>query len=539
MTIIFKTEKKFALKCQYEDRHVAKSIGGIWNSETKTWDFPQQTTIIKQLQGFFPRMVLTREIEDMVKEEAETAARLLNLQEQADTELSVDYADKLRDYQRVGVEFLSTAGNCILADDMGTGKTVQAITACEESGAGKVLIVCPATLKWNWFNEIKQWTGKEGTIIQGTKNKRLEQIAGFTDGYMIINYEALRLHPELKKVKWDIRVFDEAHKLKNRKAQQTKAAKLIKSKKTFQLTGTPMLNRADELYSLLNMLYPKKYTSYWRFVDQFCQTYDNGFGKDILQGKPEQVEALRAEIQPVMLRRTKQDVLAELPAKTYVRHTVELNGKQRKMYKEMHDEAVTMVGDELVAASVVIAQITRLRQIAISTQMLNPEVDLAAKVDALLEIIEDNADHKIAVFSQFRTAIEIVGRKLDEKGVGWVSVTGKVSEDDRTENTRKFQEEPDCKVMLATIAAAGVGLTWTSSDIAVFLDRHWTPAINRQAEDRLHRMGQRNNVTIINIVAKDTIEERIENMLAEKQDNFDSIIEHGIDPEEVRSLFFD
>ncbi len=526
MAILFKTQKSMALKCPYESRHVAKQIGGKWNQETKTWDFPISISVAKQLGQRFSDLCYTHSIQEMLEMEEAQAQVLTQAQAQSDATLQVSYAHKLRDYQRVGVNFLTTAKRAILADEMGIGKTVQAITACEEVEAKKVLIVCPNSLKWNWHNEVEMWTGKEATIIQGPKAKRQKQIAAYTQGYLVINYESLRLHPELAKKKWDVLICDEAHKLKNRKTQQTKAVKDIKADRIFLLTGTPMLNRAEELYSLLNRLYPEKYSSFWRFVDQFCQQHHNGFGVEIRPGTEAQIKALRNEIQPIMLRRVKKDVLTELPDKVYVRHVVELEGKQRAIYNRMHKEAMTIIEDELVAAPVVIAQITRLRQIAVSPQLINEEAEGSAKIDALLEMLENNmGEHKIAVFSQFRKAIELVGSKLTEKGIKWVSVTGAISHDDRQANTEAFQNDPDTRIMLATIEAAGLGLTWTSADIAVFLDQHWTPAINRQAEDRLHRYGQRNSVTIIKLIAKDTIEEQIENLLDEKQHNSDMIIE--------------
>ncbi len=526
MAMLFKTEKKMALKCDYEQRHLAKTAGGKWNPDTKTWDFPDNTSVVKQLEQSFPDLRLSGAITLMMAAEAERALRLSNLKDYADAELSVDYADKLRDYQRVGVQFLTEAKQALLADEMGTGKTLQSITACEEVGAQHVLVVCPASLKWNWHDEVTKWTGKEAQVVAGPKKKREEQISEYDRGYLIINYESLKLHPEILKRTWDVLICDEAHKIKNRKTQQTKVVKKVKADRVFLLTGTPILNRAEELYSLLQRLYPKKYTSYWRFVEQFCQQRHNGFGVEVLPGTEDQLKELRNELQPIMLRRTKKEVMSELPDKVYVRHVIELEGKQRKIYDQMYKEAMAIIDDEVVAAPVVIAQITRLRQIAISPQLLNDDTDISAKVDALIELLEDNLEgHKIVVFSQFRTAIELVGRKLSAKGYKWVSVTGGVKESQRHENTRAFQEDPETRIMLATIEAAGLGLTWTSADIAIFLDRHWTPGINRQAEDRLHRMGQKNSVTIINMVAKDTVEEYIEDLLDSKQEIADAVVE--------------
>ena len=532
---------KLALKCDYIQKEKAKAVpGNKWNKSVKAWEYPMERGIVEQLlEEFGSNLRVSAEVTSYVARAEQHRVKRVELKNMEDTALSVPFAHKLRNYQRVGANFLHKAKRAILADDMGTGKTLQSITACEETGVDRVLVVCPSSLKWNWFDEIGKWTDSKAVIVGGTKPKRVKIIKEFTGKYLIINYEALRLHPELADMQWGAIVFDEAHKLKNRKAQQTKAAKKLKSEYVFLLTGTPMLNKADELWSLLNSLYPKEYSSYWRFVERYCQTYNDGFGKKIISGTKKQQELLRQELAPIMIRRTKKDVLAELPDKTYVRHVVELTGEQKKLYKAMEKDAFAKLSDnEVVAAPVVIAQITRLRQIAVSPELLSHDVTHSAKFDELMDIIQENkGEHKIAVFSQFRQAIELFGKRLDDAGIKWVSVTGAVSQDDRRTATKYFQEDPETRIMLATIEAAGLGLTWTSADIAVFLDRHWTPAINQQAEDRLHRMGQKNPVTIINMVAKDSIEERIENMLAKKSRDFDSIINNQLSPEDIKQLF--
>jgi len=532
---------KLALKCEYTQKGKAKAVpGNKWNQSVKAWEYPMERTIVDQLlEEFGTNLRVSKEVRSYVTRAEQHKVKRVELKNMEDTELSVPFAYKLRNYQRVGANFLHKTKRAILADDMGTGKTLQAITACEETGSDRILVVCPASLKWNWFDEIAKWTDSKATLVAGTKAKRVKTIEEFTGKYLIINYEALRLHPELADMEWGAIVFDEAHKLKNRKAKQTKAAKKLKSDYMFLLTGTPMLNRADELWSLLNSLYPKEYSSYWRFVDRYCQVYHNGFGKEIVSGTKKQQELLRQEIAPLMIRRTKKDVLVELPDKVQVRHVVELSGEQKKIYKQMEKDAFVKLSEsDVVAAPVVVAQLTRLRQIAVSPELLSHDITQSAKFDELMDIIQENkGEHKIAVFSQFRQGIELFGKRLDEAGIDWVSVTGTVSEEDRRENTRKFQEDPNTRIMLATIEAAGLGLTWTSADIAVFLDRHWTPAINQQAEDRLHRMGQKNAVTIINLVAKDTVEERIENMLAKKTRDFDSIINNQLTPEDIRQIF--
>ena len=540
MAVLLMWDNKLALKCTYEERNLAKQVPGWkWDSEMKVWTYQVEKETVDQLVSIFPDLKVASDVKDYVRRVEQSRVNMMKLKDIEDADMEIPFADKLRDYQRVGANFMNETGKCILADDMGTGKTLQAIAACEEIKAERVLVVCPNSLKWNWHEEVGKWTDSKAVVVDGTRAKRVKTIEGFTGKYLIINYESMRLHEELQKVKWDVLILDEAHKIKNRKAQQTKAVKKIKADNVYLLTGTPMLNRPDELWSLLNRLYPKKFGSYWRFAERYCSITDNGWGKEVGMGTPEQQEKLRQLLAPVMLRRTKKDVLKELPDKVYQRHLIELKGNQARAYRSMEKDTIaTLTEGEVIAAPVVIAQITRLRQIAVSTQLLSDGVAESAKFDALLELIQDNQEeHKIVVFSQFRRAVELFSEKLDKAGIKWTAVTGAVKQEDRHQATKDFQEDTETRVMLATIEAAAHGLTWTSADIAVFLDRHWTPAINTQAEDRLHRMGQKNSVTIINMVARGTVEEYIENMLEEKGKGFDAIINEGVTTEEVMQIF--
>lgn len=521
-------ENKLALKVTYEQRNLAKEIPGYkWNSDMKVWQYPVDRMVVAQMRKIFgPDLKVASQVEDLLKRMDEKRIQMIQVKEATDATINVPFADKLRPYQRVGVDYLTKTKRAILADDMGTGKTIQAITTCENAGHEKVLVVCPNTLKWTWLNEVGKWTDSVAVVVNGAKNKRMKAIQEFKGKYLIINYESLRIHEELATMRWDAIIFDEAHKLKNRKAQQTVVAKKVKSENIYLLTGTPMLNRPDELWSLLNRLYPEKFRSYWRFVEQYCQLVHNGYANEIVGCTPEQEKALRETLAPIMIRRTKAEILPDLPEKVHQRHVVALEGEQKKLYKQMEKDAIAkLTQEEVIAAPVVIAQITRLRQLAISPQLLSHQVQESAKFNALMDLIKDNHEgHKIVVFSQFRKAIELFSERLTTEGIRWTAVTGKVSQKDRNRATKDFQEDKNTRVMLATIEAAAHGLTWTSGDIAIFLDRHWTPAINTQAEDRLHRIGQKNSVTIINLVAENTIEERIENMLEGKAQGFDEII---------------
>ena len=520
MAVLLVLNGKLALKCDYEERYRAKSVAGArWNPEMKVWEYPLNEAIVTQITQIFPHAKVSGEIRARLDRKVARRQEMLEAKEvlwQTDA--------PLRDYQKAGVNFLVTAKRAILGDDMGLGKTLQAIMACEAEQFHRALIICPNTLKWVWHDEIRKWTGKNATVIGGGRKHREQGLKAYKGGYLIINYESARLHPEIQEGEWDVMICDEAHRLKNRKALQTQFVRRIKTNHAYMVTGTPMMNRTEELWSLLNILYPKTFTSFWRFVDMYCQKNTTYYGTEILPGTDEQTEDLREILQPIMIRRRKDEVLTELPAKVYQRLPVELEGRQKAMYQQMERDAIAVLSEGAIAAPVVIAQITRLRQIAVGAQLLDPEIDSSAKFRALDEILDTHLEtHKVVVFSQFRQAIELLEERY--AALGPVSVTGTVSQEDRTTATRRFQTDDNCRIMLSTIQAGGLGLTWTAADIVVFLDRHWTPAMNTQAEDRLHRLGQRNSVTVINLVAKDTVEEWIETLLEEKQINFNKVIE--------------
>lgn len=521
MASILLIEGKISLRCSYEERFRAKEVPGArWNPDMKVWEYPTDEQTVRALMCVFPTAKVAGNVKEMMARKAERRQELLDSKE-------VMWATDvpLRDYQKVGVNFLVKAKRAIEGDDMGLGKTVQAIMAREVEQADRALVICPNTIKGVWEDEIKKWTNRETLVVGGAAKQRQKAIESFSGGYLIINYESARLHPELQKGRWDVMICDEAHRLKNRRALQTQFIRKIKSDRVYLLTGTPMMNRREELWSLLNILYPKTFTSFWRFVDRYCQKETNFYGTAILPGTDEQTEELRLLLQPIMIRRCKEDVLTELPDKIYQRLSVELTGRQKVMYDQMERESMAILSQGAVAAPVVIAQITRLRQIAVGAQLLDPEIDSSAKFIALDDLLEDHLEnHKVVVFSQFRRAIELLQDRYTAQGRAWVAVTGTVAQDDRTEATRRFQTDPACRIMLSTIQAGGVGLTWTAADIVVFLDRNWNPALNRQAEDRLHRIGQKNSVTVVDIMARGTVEEWMEDLRTGKQEDTDKVM---------------
>lgn len=551
-------KKGVGIKSPYALKDLCKKVQnkftGKWNAKKKMWVYPLEVEVVDFAINLWKKEGYSIEKTKLLKEwyenEKTKKEQLISIKAK-DTvdpkELETDLAETLYDFQRIGTHFLSNTKGAILADDMGLGKTIQSLAAVDNMGAKSVLVVCPASIKLNWGQEIEKWLPDYNyEILSGSKEQRLESIKTESE-FIITNYASIRqksrakengewtkvdnpIFKELYKKDWDVIIFDEAHRIKNRKSQQTKAAyRLCKdAKKVFHLTGTPIMNSPDEIWSLLHSLNKQKYSSFWNFVYRFCHIYDNGFGKEI--GEAKNPKEFRALLKPYMLRRMKEQVIEDMPELTMTKQWVELEGKQLELYEQMRDRMVAQVSEmERVTASIIIAKIMRLKQIAVSQELLNPEPSLkrfkkSAKIKALMDIIDGSGDQRIVVFTQYQKAAELAKELFTKEGIKTEILHGGIDEKDRQDAVNRFQNG-EAKIFVATIKAGGLGINLTKGSIAVFLDKDWTPANNNQAIDRLHRIGQEDNVTVVELLAKNTIEEYIEEMLENKQKMFDSLVE--------------
>lgn len=424
---------------------------------------------------------------------------------------------------------------------------MQALLAMHALGRKKVFIVVKKTLRKVWVREIRKWLG-DVTVqeVNGVKMAREVRLRMEEAQYWVISYDHFKRHVNtLMKANIDGFIFDEAHVLKERDTKVTEAVwKVTKAYRLvpcYLLTGTPILNRPDEIYSLLHILSPFEFASYWNFVDTYIGSEEKFIGGRLQKvPKRECLSTLTELLKAFILRRLKSEVLTELPAKTFETIEVELEGEQRKLYETMRDELYAAISEDLeINATVVIAQITRLKQIAVSHNLLNKSDDRleGAKIDALFELLDDVGDQKVVIFSQFADAIKRLSTTMRLRGIDHEVLIGETKENDRQDGVDRFQTDPGCKVFLASIQAGGVGITLTAATVAVFLDLYWTPAINAQAEDRLHRIGQHNPVTIYSIEAEETIEAWILSLLDEKRQIFNELIPvNHVVPELVKAI---
>lgn len=446
----------------------------------------------------------------------------------------------LYEFQRAGIRFLVQTRRAMLGDDMGLGKTAQAIIA-SKAGSSQTLVICPNTLKDYWKTEIDKWLPDQHTsILRGDYEKKRKIIEEFKHGFLVINIEVIRgdLIDDLLAIQWGVIIVDEAHSIKNRESKQTKGVRRLatKTERVYLLTGTPIMNRVDELWSPLHILYPNQYPSFWSFVRRHTIVYKKQiviYSKKlkkkiarsiwVIDGKPILPEKLRAEIAPVFLRREKEEVFPDMPRKIYQKMWLNMEGQQLRIYKDIEQTAMAQIDDNTtVITAGILAQLTRCKQVAVSAGLIGGRPD-GVKLDALVDILH-GTDQKVLVFSQFAEAIKLVAERLKMEDINYVVFIGATKEKDRSGIVKQFQTDRETQVFLTTIQAGGVGITLTAASLVIFLDKCWTPAINEQAIDRTRPHMQTRSVQIIELLCRNSVDEMIEEVLAGKASIIEAII---------------
>ncbi len=435
------------------------------------------------------------------------------------------------EHQIEGVRRMARMSSVILADEMGLGKSLQALTTAavdfQKGYAAHVLIVCPAYLKWNWAAEIEEHTDFTYTVYHGTPKQREKLRAEFDRHILIVGYEQLvNDFAHLRMMPWDILIVDEAHMVKEARSKRSKAIHSLKVQRVFLLTGSPVLNRPNELFSLLHRCDPARFRSYWPFVNRYC-VFGGFKGKQVVGVKNKR--ELREILAEYMIRRLKVDCL-DLPDKQYITRWVELHPDQRKLYDEANKTLELALPDEPQPMEIenALVKMLKLKQIACTPACLGFE-DHSYKLDAAIEdIVEfcmgDNPEH-VVVFTQFRGVQEAMKLRLDAAGVPCWQLHGDIPMNVRMGVIDAWKKDTPGVLMIMLQMASGMNLTTARK--ALFLDKLYVPKLNEQAEDRIHRIGADTSqpVQIIAYVAKNTIEERIERILSKKRTLFKTLIE--------------
>jgi SNF2 family DNA or RNA helicase len=395
--------------------------------------------------------------------------------------------------------FLRGAGfGALLADDMGLGKTLQVLCALR----GRALVVCPTSVLHNWAEEIRRFRPGLSVCLYHGPSRRLDRAADVT----LTSYAVLRLDADaLGAVDWDVAVLDEAQAIKNPASQAARACFGLQASWRVAMTGTPVENRLEELWSQLHFVSPGLLGSLASFQERWA--------RPIAAGEPGVAETLRVRIRPFVLRRTKGAVAPELPPRIERVLRVELDAEERSVYDAVRAAARRDVVEQLAAGASPLAALEallRLRQAACHRGLVpGQEAAGSSKVELLVEELETAVaeGHKALVFSQWTSLLDRVEPVLRRAGIEWLRLDGATR--DRGGVVARFQDEPGPPVLLISLQAGGTGLNLTAADHVFLLDPWWNPAVEAQAADRAHRIGQTKTVEVHRLVAADTVEERV------------------------------
>ena len=507
----------------------------------KRWVF-SETLFIRLIKEHFPDVKIGADVlhawkleEGEIVEAKKVKEAVDEIKQKTETDFQVKgIRGEMYPYQKIGVEFLlASGGRAIIADPPGLGKTVQALGYAAHSKHKRVLVVCPASVKSAWVNEAKKWTNFSYEVI-GPKTD-VTKISADTNLW-IINYDILKKFitekkdkkgrstgGELLKVRFDLLIADECHLVKNNTAQRTKAVRLLSKyiPHIVLLSGTPLLSRPVEMFTLLNMVDPRTWTNWYEFTRRYCGGHQGRWGYD--SSGATNIEELHNRIKKYFIRRQKADVLTQLPPKNRIDMEIELDKEIQEQYDEAENNLVSYLQKYKGKQPAEIAKMVQAEKLA----QLNVLRNLCAlgSIGSATDVIESviEADEKILVFSSFLEPLRILKEKFGDAAV---VITGETKVEDRGKIVDEFQTNPNVKIFLGGMRSAGVGITLTAASNVLFLDYAWNPADHQQAEDRVHRPGQvAESVNIYQFAAKGTISDKLQKMLAKKRKVFDKVIE--------------
>ena len=472
-----------------------------------------------------------------------------------DSEVDVPESLKgvLRDYQVTGFNWLSNLSayhlGGILADDMGLGKTLQVIAfllAKQNYQEPPSLVVAPTSLMYNWLEEIERFAPQlKAAAVAGTKAEREKILAEADASYdvLITTYNMLKRDIAMyEKRRFRYAFLDEAQHIKNPTTQNARAVKKLKTSGYFALTGTPIENTLTELWSIFDFLMPGYLLSHKKFKDRY--------ETPIVREQDERsLKDLKRHVMPFILRRMKKDVLTELPDKVERKMVSSMTPKQEKVYQGWFLKSQKEFAEQMAAGEdsriKILAILTRLRQIACDPAMfLEGYTGGSGKLDQLEEVVQDAVEggHRILIFSQFTTMLAHIGERLKQQGIAYYYLDGSTPSLERIRLVKAFNEGTT-PVFLISLKAGGTGLNLTGADMVIHFDPWWNPAVEDQATDRAYRLGQKNNVQVIRLLAKGTVEEKIYELQQKKKSLIDQMIQPGenflskLTDEEIRELF--
>jgi superfamily II DNA or RNA helicase len=438
-------------------------------------------------------------------------------------------------YQQEGIRFAFTAGRSLIADEMGLGKTIQAIGACQmfcrEQGIEKVLIICPTSLKYQWQSEINRFTGENALVVEGQPQIRWEQYEQ-NNFYKIVSYHTVA--NDIRKIlslNFDMIVLDEAQRIKNWKTKIAQSIKKIQTPYCVVLTGTPLENKIEELYSIVQFVNPYKLGPYYWFLDYY--QVKNETGKIVGY---QHLDEIGAQLADIVKRRKKSDVLLQLPDRMDKNLFVPMTEQQMDMHTEFQDIVGKLVHKWRRLGFLpekdrqrLLINLNQMRMSCDSTYLFDQKTRHDTKIGELLQILSEYFEgnqEKAVIFSQWERMTRIIGQELESAGIEYEYLHGDVPSKDRKALFDNFNQSDTCRVFLSTDAGS-TGLNLQAASLIINMDIPWNPAILEQRIARIHRMGQKNSVSVINFVSKNTIEHRMLSVLKFKSSLAQGILDQG------------
>lgn len=502
---------------------------------------------------YFPIILDKLKFEDIqicgeVPKKFEKYLKMLDIYDEQDA----DYLSRTKpfEHQIESFNYALTHNKFLLGDEQGLGKTKQAldIAVSRKHKMRHCLIVCGVNnLKWNWYKEVEIHTNekahilgsrinRKGKTVIGSSAERLADLKQIHDEYFLItNIETLRdksIQSQIKKMCNDgiigMTIIDEIHKCKNSQSKQGKAIHCCCSYYRLALTGTPLMNNPVDLYNVLKWLEVENHSLTY-FKNLYCEM--GGFGGYEIIGY-KNLDQLENSLNKNMLRRRKEEVL-DLPPKIYTDELLDLDSSQDKLYRDVTNQIIEDI-DRIMLLPNPLTELIRLRQVTSNPNILTSKNITNVKYDRILDILESTTD-KVIIFSNWTKVINPLYIKLSSLGYNPALVTGE-SKDPILE-MNKFQSDNTCKVILGTTPALGTGYTLTAANTVIFIDEPWSKAIKDQAEDRCHRIGTKGTVNIITLICKDTIDERIHQIIKDKGELSDRIVDgKAVQPSDIKFL---
>lgn len=497
-----------------------------FDKKNKYWTFDMHV-IVPVVKLLVPiGFKYTEDVVNAYKQAKASLVKLEKIKAGELTELQNIWLDNLNmplyEYQRQGAAFLTAAKSALLCDQPGLGKTLQTIATIVLSQSKKTLVFCPKSVKHGWYEECAKWAPSlRVTVVEGTKKQRNQLWNSDSDVY-VANY-ALLLHDfdVINKVQWDLCACDEATVIANGDAKTTKQLKKLKISRRIAMTGTPLSNKVEDIWSLVDWVQPGKLGSYFWFESTYCTK--NRWGA--VDGY-KNLKQLSLFVDDVMIRRLKKDVLTQLPPKITEKRYVELSDKEREIYELISKNIVK----ELKEQGLPVKQLKkkyvkdiRLRQVANAVELISPVKYPSSKLAELKKLVKELIanEEKVLIFTQFREMAELIAVELSEYLP--LQITGAVDEDQRTANRHLFNESTTHNVMILT-SAGNMGLNLQSASSVIHYDLPWSIAQLQQREDRAHRNGQTKTVTVYMLIAEDTIDELMHAKLMSKLELSDKLL---------------